>query len=150
MKMQSSSFKHGEMIPTKFTCDGVNISPQLSWSDAPGGVKTFSIVCDDPDAPSGTWVHWVIFNIPAHINELSEAIPTIEQLPTGGVHGINDFGNPGYGGPCPPGGTHRYYFKIYALSEELNEKPGMTKAQLLKAMEGKIMAEGQLMGKYQR
>ena len=150
MEITSSAFDEGGMIPGKYTCEGVNISPPLKWSSVPDGTKAFAIICDDPDAPMGTWVHWVIYNIPAGIHELSEDVPATETLPNGAKQGRNDFRKTGYGGPCPPGGTHRYYFKVYALSEELNIKSGITKSELLKAMEGYILEEGHLMGRYKR
>jgi Raf kinase inhibitor-like YbhB/YbcL family protein len=150
MEIISSAFDEGAMIPEKYTCDGIDISPPLKWSSVPGETKSYAIICDDPDAPMGTWVHWVIYNLPADINELSENIPTLEILQNGAKQGRNDFGNIGYGGPCPPGGTHRYYFKIYALSDELDIRTGITKSKLLKAMEGRILSEGQLMGRYER
>ncbi|MHA2275763.1 MAG: YbhB/YbcL family Raf kinase inhibitor-like protein [Candidatus Kariarchaeaceae archaeon] len=150
MEVLSSVFNDGAMIPDKYTCDDIDISPPLKWSSVPDGTKTFAIICDDPDAPMGTWVHWVLFNLPANINELSEDVPLLEILPNGAKQGRNDFGKIGYGGPCPPGGTHRYYFKIYALSEELKVEAGITKSELLKAMGGHILSEGQLMGRYKR
>jgi Raf kinase inhibitor-like YbhB/YbcL family protein len=138
------------MIPTDHTCDGTNISPPLSWSGVPDGTKSLALICDDPDAPAGTWVHWVLYNIPPTATELPRNIPPDRSLDSGARHGINDFRKYGYGGPCPPGGTHRYYFKIYALDSELALKPGVTKAELLKTMAGHIRAEGRLMGKYKR
>jgi Raf kinase inhibitor-like YbhB/YbcL family protein len=138
------------MIPRKYTCDDVDISPPLKWSNIPDGTKAFALICDDPDAPVGIWVHWVLFNLPSDINELSENIPLSDVLPNGALQGRNDFGNIGYGGPCPPRGTHRYYFKIYALGEKLDLKAGSTKSELVKAMTGRILGEGQLMGKYKR
>ncbi len=150
MEIISLAFEEGAMIPKKYTCDDIDISPPLKWSMVPDGTKTFAIICDDPDAPMGTWVHWVVYNLPANINELSEDVPPSEILPNGAKQGRNDFGKIGYGGPCPPGGTHRYYFKIYALSEELKVEAGITKSELLKAMEGHILSEGQLMGRYKR
>jgi len=150
MEIKSSAFKEGEIIPGKYTCDNIDISPPLEWSEVPDGTKTFALICDDPDAPMGTWVHWVLFNLPANILGLSENTPKLEVLKNGARQGINDFGKIGYGGPCPPGGTHRYYFKIYALDKELESKPGITKKELLKAMEGHILAEAQLMGRYKR
>jgi Raf kinase inhibitor-like YbhB/YbcL family protein len=150
MEITSSAFDEGAMIPEKYTCDDMDISPPLTWSNVPEGTMTFAIICDDPDAPMGTWVHWVLFNIPPNINELSEDVPASEILPNGAKQGKNDFGKIGYGGPCPPGGIHRYYFKVYALSEELNEKAGISKSELLKAMEGNILSEGRLMGRYKR
>ncbi len=150
MEILSSAFDEGEMIPEKYTCDDIDISLPLKWSSIPEGIKTFAIICDDPDAPMGTWVHWVIYNLPADINELSENIPPSEILTNGAKQGRNDFGKIGYGGPCPPGGTHRYYFKVYALSKELMVESGITKSELLKAMEGHILSEGKLMGRYKR
>ena len=150
MEIRSSGFDEGAMIPEKYTCDDIDISPPLKWSKVPDGTKTFAIICEDPDAPMGTWVHWVIYNLPANINELSEDVPSLEILPNGAKQGRNDFGKIGYGGPCPPGGVHRYYFKVYALSEKLNVEAGITKSELLKAMEGHILSEGQLMGRYKR
>jgi len=150
MELTSSAFTEGNLIPGKYTCDDIDISPPLKWSKAPAGTKTFALICDDPDAPMGTWVHWVLFNLPDSISELPENIPAVKTLPSGARQGRNDFGNIGYGGPCPPGGTHRYYFKIYALAKELNLEAGVTKSELLTAMEGNILSEGQLMGKYKR
>ncbi len=150
MKLVSSAFSEGGMIPSQYTCDGKDISPPLSWSEVPEGTKSFALICDDPDAPMGTWVHWVIYNIPDTTRQLPEAVPTTERLQDGSFQGKNDFKRFGYGGPCPPGGTHRYFFKLYALDTMLDLKPGATKAQLLEAMKGHILAEAQLMGKYGR
>jgi len=146
----STAFKDGEMIPQKFTCDGQNISPPLKWESAPVQAKSFALIVDDPDAPAGIWVHWVIFNIPPATSELPENVPTKESLPDGVLQGKNDFRDSGYGGPCPPGGTHRYYFKLYALDTMLKFSAGITKPELLKAMEGHIVAQAQLMGRYSR
>ncbi len=150
IKVTSTAFDESGMIPEKYTCDGMDISPQLAWANVPDGTKSFALICDDPDAPMGTWVHWVIYDIPANIRELKENIPVKEKLDNGAKQGKNDWRNIGYGGPCPPGGTHRYYFKLYALDTELNLEPGNTKAELLKAMEGHILDQGELMGKYKR
>jgi len=150
IKIKSTAFKEGGMIPSKYTCDGADISPPLSWDSVPEGTKSLALICDDPDAPMGTWVHWVIFNIPPDTRELPENVPPQKTLANGAKQGINDFRKIGYGGPCPPGGTHRYYFKLYALDTGINLEAGATKSQLLKAMEGHILAEGQLMGKYKR
>jgi Raf kinase inhibitor-like YbhB/YbcL family protein len=150
MEIKSSAFKEGGAIPSKYTCDNLDISPPLEWSQAPDGTKTFALICDDPDAPMGTWVHWVLFNIPGNVTELPENIPGVEVLDNGARHGITDFGKTGYGGPCPPRGTHRYYFRIYALDKELDQSHAMTRKELLKAIEGHILAEGELMGRYQR
>ena len=146
----SSVFSEEGMIPKKYTCDAEDISPDLKWSGVPQGAKSLALICDDPDAPVGTWVHWVLFNIPADVTMLPAGIPPDATLQNGARHGKNDFRKLGYGGPCPPGGTHRYYFKLYALDTALNLESGSTKAQLLAAMEGHILAEGQLMGKYKR
>ncbi|MFQ5866233.1 MAG: YbhB/YbcL family Raf kinase inhibitor-like protein [bacterium] len=150
IKLTSTAFEEGGMIPKKYTCDGKDVSPPLAWSSVPTGIKSFALICDDPDAPMGTWVHWVMFNLPADSTKLTENIPLDKILPNGAKQGTNDFRKIGYGGPCPPSGTHRYYFKIYALDTELELEAGITKAQLLKAMKGHILAEGQLMGKYKR
>jgi len=148
--LRSSAFNEGEMIPKQYTCDGQDISPPLAWNDPPEDTKSLALVCDDPDAPMGTWVHWVLYGLPPTIRELPESQPSQKQLDNGAKQGTNDFRAIGYGGPCPPGGTHRYYFKLYALDTELNLDPGKTKPELLTAMEGHVIAEGQLMGKYKR
>lgn len=150
MELKSPSFEEGGMIPKKHTCDGEDISPPLNWTSVADGTKTIALICDDPDAPGGTWVHWVIFNIPADTRDLAENLPPQKELPNGARQGINDFRKFGYGGPCPPGGTHRYYFKIYSLDTDLDLEAGATKAQLLQAMKGHVLGEGQLMGKYHR
>jgi len=150
IKVVRSAFQEGGMIPADYTCDGKNISPPLSWSGMPEKAVTLALICDDPDAPVGTWVHWVLYNLPASAKELPADVPPEEKLASGAVQGKNDFRKVGYGGPCPPGGTHRYYFKLYALDKALDLKPGATKKELLKAMEGHILAEGQLMGRYKR
>ena len=148
IKLTSVAFKDGQSIPAPYTCDGVNISPPLEWSGLPKTTKTVAIIVEDPDAPSGTWVHWVLYNLPADNIGLVENVPASENLKAGGFQGKNDFGKIGYGGPCPPSGTHHYFFKIYALDSELPLKAGATKAELMKAMEGHIVLEGQLMGTY--
>lgn len=153
MKLQltSSAFKDGESIPQKYTCDADDVSPALKWSGVPEAAKRLALICDDPDAPSGTWVHWVLYDLPSNVTELPEGIPATEATPQGGRQGANDFGRIGYGGPCPPAGKpHRYFFKLYALDAELNVKPHATKADLEKAMRGHILAEGRLMGSYKR
>jgi Raf kinase inhibitor-like YbhB/YbcL family protein len=150
IKLESSAFKDGQSIPKQYTCDGVNISPPLEWSGVPKNGKTLAIICDDPDAPAGTWVHWVVYNLPADDMGLIENTPATDKLTGGGLQGKNDFGKIGYGGPCPPSGTHRYFFKLYALDAETDLKPGATKSDLLKAMEGHIVAQGELMGTYSR
>ena len=150
IKITSSAFKEGDMIPAKYTCDGADISPPLQWDTAPEGTVSIALISDDPDAPMGTWVHWVLFNLPGSTTSLAENVPTDKTLTNGAIQGTNDFRKIGYGGPCPPGGTHRYYFKIYALDTQLELQAGANKKELLRAMQGHILAEGQLMGKYKR
>lgn len=150
INVSSSAFEEGGLIPRKYTCDGSDVSPPLTWEYVPEGAKTIALISDDPDAPMGTWVHWVLYNLPAGISGLPEAVPSDQKLPNGALQGRNDFRRIGYGGPCPPGGTHRYYFKVYALDSTLDLPPGATKTELLKAMEGHVIAQGQLMGKYRR
>ena len=150
LKITSSAFEDGGLIPAKYTCDGADVSPPLQWDAVPEGTRSIALICDDPDAPMGTWVHWVLFNLPSDAKELAENIPTEETLPNGAKQGVNDFGRVGYGGPCPPGGTHRYFFKIYALDTEVGLQAGADKRRLLKTMEGHILGQGQLIGKYKR
>lgn len=149
MKLESGAFKNGEEIPLKHTCDGGNFSPELIWNEAPERTKTFALIMDDPDAPGGTFVHWVVYNIPPDVNKLPEG-STYQTLPEGAKQGTNHFGDADYGGPCPPRGTHTYYFKMYALDSEVQLKEGAGKRDLLKAMEGHILAEAQLTGTYER
>ncbi|MDR3627243.1 MAG: YbhB/YbcL family Raf kinase inhibitor-like protein, partial [Ignavibacteriaceae bacterium] len=152
LQLFSTAFKEGEFIPAKFSCEGTNISPQLHWSGIPKGVNSFAIIVDDPDAPGGDFVHWIIFNIPGNFIELHENVTPSRNIPDEVMLGTNDFGRIGYGGPCPPEGKpHRYAFKIYALDTILHHlETGATKQQLLDAMKGHILAEAQLTGKYQR
>ena len=150
MKITSSAFTESNVIPAKYTCDGQNVSPPLEWHDVPAGTKTFALISDDPDAPVGTWVHWVAFNIPSNVTKLAENVKPEQEFTNGMRQGINDGRKIGYGGPCPPGGTHRYYFKLYALDTTMEMRPGATKAQVLSAMKGHVLAEAQLMGKYSR
>ncbi len=150
MKMESTQFTDSAMIPLRYTCDGQDISPPLSWRNAPAETRGFALICDDPDAPGGTWVHWIAYDIPPDLTGLDEHIKPDRILPNGMVQGTNSWGKIGYGGPCPPGGTHRYFFKLYALDKKLDLKPGMNKDQLLKAMAGHVLADAQVMGKYRR
>jgi len=150
MKLNSTGFENGGMIPKKYTCDDLNISPPLNWEGVPEKSKALALICDDPDAPMGTWVHWVIYNISPQLKGFSENVPPEKNLSTGAVQGVNDFGSLGYGGPCPPSGTHRYFFKLYALDTVLRLTPGASKAQLLKAIQGHILEETQMTGKYRR
>lgn len=145
MKLTSASFKDGSSIPVQHTCDGADISPPLAWRDAPKETAAFALICDDPDAPAGTWVHWVLYNLPANATALAEGDAG------GGQQGRTDFRKTSYGGPCPPPGQpHRYFFKLYALRAKLPLKPGATKANVEQAMHGNVLAEAQLMGKYAR
>ena len=151
MQLTSTAFSEGHPIPTKHTCDGQDASPPLKWGGAPAATKTLALIADDPDAPAGTWVHWVLWNLPAGTTELAEGLPRSESLPNGGKQGVNDFKRSGYGGPCPPAGKpHRYFFKVYALDIPLELKADATKKEVERAMIGHILAQGQLMGTYQR
>lgn len=150
IKLTSPAFGEGEMIPAEYTADGRDISPPLAWSGVPEGTKSIALINDDPDAPMGTWVHWLVYNLPADATCLEENIPPVETLPNGGKQGTTDFGRIGYGGPAPPSGTHRYFFKIYALDTMLDLPTVATKRQVESAMQGHIVAEGQLVGKYKR
>ena len=150
LTISSSAFANGGMIPSQYTCDGANISPPVQWSGLPAAAKTFAIIVDDPDAPAKTWVHWVVYDLPANTTQLTENIAQGKTLGSGGKQGTSDFKKIGYGGPCPPGGTHRYFFKLYALDIETSLPPGATKDELLKAIEGHVVAQGELVGKYKR
>ena len=149
--LTSPSFIDGGTIPAQYTCQGADISPPLQWTNQPAGTRSFALVVDDPDAPNGTWVHWVAYDIPDAVHEFPEDIPKQDKLPKGGVQGVNDFKRVGYGGPCPPpGAPHRYYFRLYALDSALNLKPRMSKAQLLEAVQGHSLGEATLMGRFSR
>ena len=151
IQLSSPAFGEGEMIPERYTCDGADVSPALKWSAVPAGTKSLALICDDPDAPMGTWVHWVIYGISPDTYEMPESVPMNETVLKGARQGKNDFRRIGYGGPCPPRGpAHRYYFKLYALDADINLKAGATKKELLKLIENHILAKGQLMGKYSR
>ncbi|MFZ0762026.1 MAG: YbhB/YbcL family Raf kinase inhibitor-like protein [Candidatus Sulfotelmatobacter sp.] len=150
-QISSAAFASGEMIPKKFTCDGADVSPQLSWQEAPAATQSFALIMDDPDAPAGTWVHWVLYNLPANTRELPAGTEKQEQLASGALQGRNDFRRIGYGGPCPPRGTpHRYYFKLYALDAKLNLKAGVTKSDVERAMQGHTLGQTQLVARYGR
>lgn len=149
LTITSPAFKEGDSIPKRFSCQGANVSPLIGWEGAPQGTRSYALIADDPDAAGGTWVHWVIFNIPGAAAGLSEGVPVRKTLEDGSRQGTNDFRKIGYGGPCPPpGNVHRYFFKIYALDRLLELEAGATKAQLEQAMRGHILAEGRLMGKF--
>ena len=150
-ELTSSAFKSGDPIPRRYTCEGEDLSPPLHWGVPPATTKSFVIIADDPDAPVGTWVHWVIYDLPLDLRGLTEAVPPKDRLPNGALQGLNDFKRVGYGGPCPPTGKpHRYYFTLYALDVTLNLKPRATKAQVLDASKGHVLAEAQLMGRFGR
>jgi len=151
MELKSAAFQNGGEIPRKHTCEGGDASPALAWQGAPAGTKAFALIADDPDAPGGTWVHWVVYDLPATAKELPGKLGTTETLSNGGKQGLNDFHKTGYGGPCPPAGApHRYFFKLYALDGPTNLRPRATKQQLLDAIKGHVLVEGELTGKYGR
>jgi Raf kinase inhibitor-like YbhB/YbcL family protein len=150
IEVRSSAFEDGDAIPARYTCDGPDVSPPLSWGSVPDGTQSLALVTDDPDAPRGTFVHWVIYNLPPDTRRLPEDVPNQQTLPNGAAQGVNGAGSVGYMGPCPPSGTHRYFFKVYALDTELALGGGATKQEVLDAMEGHILGEGQLMGTYRR
>ena len=154
MKLTSPNFESNGDIPGQYTCDGEDISPALAWSDAPAGTKSFALIVDDPDAPDPanprmTWVHWVLYNLPADAGGLPENVANA-TLPTGTLQGVNDWGRTGYGGPCPPVGKHRYFHKLYALDTILPDLSQPKKGQLEKAMEGHILDQAELVGLYAR
>lgn len=151
ISITSSAFPTEGTIPKKFTCDGPDVSPALAWGGAPQTTQSFALIMDDPDAPVGTWVHWVLYDLPANTKELAENLLKQEQLPNGARQGRNDFRRIGYGGPCPPPGKpHRYFFKLYALDKKLDFEAGATKADVESAMKGHILAQGELLGRYGR
>jgi Raf kinase inhibitor-like YbhB/YbcL family protein len=150
-ELTSPAFKEGERIPDRYTCEGEDVSPPLHWSVPPAATKIFVVIADDPDAPGGTWVHWVIYNLSLDLRGLPESIPAKDHWLNGALQGLTDFKRVGYGGPCPPPGKpHRYYFKLYALDAVLNLKPRATKIQVLEACKGHVLAEAQLMGRFGR
>lgn len=147
-QLTSTAFSQGTPIPALYTCQGRDISPPLAWGEPPASTRSFALIMDDPDAPVGIWVHWVIYNLPPEARSLPEALPTDGQLPDGSLQGKNSWNRLGYGGPCPPSGTHRYFFKLYALDTTLSLSTGASKGQLIQAMEGHILAQAELMGTY--
>jgi Raf kinase inhibitor-like YbhB/YbcL family protein len=149
-KITSRAFKEGEMIPAHYTADGEDVSPPLDWIHIPDDTQSLALICDDPDAPGGTFTHWVVYNIPRNATLFPEALPNFKTLPIGARQGINDFGQVGYKGPAPPSGVHRYFFKLFALDEVLDLEAGATRAQFEKAAQRHIVGKAQLMGKYQR
>ncbi len=163
IRVWSSAFTDDGMIPSRFTCDGSDRSPALAWSGVPEKSRTLALICDDPGAPGGTWSHWVVFNLPARLTGLKEGVPATEAVPAPSMEesspmgsevdarqGTNDFGKLGYGGPCPPRGTHRYFFRLYALDDKLELGSKATRADVLKAIKDHILAQGRLIGNYTR
>ena len=142
LTLTSPAFQEGQYIPEKYTCDGEDINPQLEFGNIPKDAQSLALIIEDPDAPNGTWTHWLIWNIPP--------LHTIMENEAPGIQGRNDFGHNNYGGPCPPSGTHRYYFRLYALSQKLNLPEGASKEELLKAIDPVRLAKAELMGKYSR
>jgi Raf kinase inhibitor-like YbhB/YbcL family protein len=149
-QITSTAFTQGNPIPAVYTCTGRKISPPLAWNNAPAGTQSFALIVDDPDAPGGTWTHWVIYNIPSTEVGLAEDNQPLERLGNGSLSGKNSWGKVGYGGPCPPSGMHRYFFKFYALESALSLSSGATAAQLVQAMQGHILATAELMGTYSK
>jgi Raf kinase inhibitor-like YbhB/YbcL family protein len=148
--LTSPAFREVETLPKTFTADGADVSPPLHWADPPAGARSFALICDDPDAPRGTWVHWVLFDLPADARDLGEGVKAA-SLPEGAKEGKNSWNKLGYGGPSPPPGKpHRYFFKVYALDRELGLHSGVSKDQFEAALKGHVLAEGQLLGKYGR
>jgi Raf kinase inhibitor-like YbhB/YbcL family protein len=150
IEVRSSAFEDGGVIPARYTCDGQGVTPPLSWDSVPNGTKSLALIADDPDAPRGTFVHWVVYDLPPDTRRLPEDVPGRQTLSGGAQQGVNGAGRIGYTGPCPPSGTHRYVFKIYALDRMLDLDGGATVERLSDAMEGHVLAEGQLMGTYRR
>ncbi len=151
LQLSSRAFLDGQTIPRKFTCSGQDVSPELAWGEAPSGTKSLALIVDDPDAPAGVWVHWVIYDLPAETRDLQEGIPKDRELRSGARQGKNDFGRIGYNGPCPPSGPpHRYFFKLYALKEKTGLKPGASKNELEAAIKGRILAQATLTGNFGR
>jgi len=150
MKLTSSGFKDGGMVPERYSRDGRNVSPPLAWDGVPKNTRSLALIVDDPDVPSGNFVHWLVYNIPADATQLGEGIPAAEKLPSGARQGRNDFGEIGYGGPQPPRGTYRYLFHLYALDSEIPTPPGAAREQIDDAVSGHRLDECQLTGKYTR
>ncbi|MGB2629647.1 MAG: YbhB/YbcL family Raf kinase inhibitor-like protein [Candidatus Omnitrophota bacterium] len=151
LELTSPAFKDGEVIPEEYTCKGEDISPALNWNDAPEGTKSFVLIMDDPDAPMGAWIHWVIYNIPGDAVGLEKNVQPEFLLGRGIMHGINSFRRPGYGGPCPPPGpAHRYFFKLYALDTTLGLRPGASKGDVMRAIQGHILESAQIIGSFKR
>lgn len=147
-QLSSPAFLHKSEIPLIYSCKGDNISPELNWSDPPNGTLSYALIMDDPDAPAGTWVHWIMYNIDGKMRDLPKSVPVKKEIADMGMSGINSWSKYGYGGPCPPVGTHRYFFRLYALDTKLDLQPGATKPEVIKAMQGHILAVAELMGTF--
>ncbi|MDD5674974.1 MAG: YbhB/YbcL family Raf kinase inhibitor-like protein [Chitinivibrionales bacterium] len=150
LEISSKAFTNGNAIPARYTCDGEDVSPPVAWSNIPAACKSLVLICDDPDAPGQMWSHFVCYDIPPSVQGIAEGCPKSDTLPGGGKQGKSDFGAIGYGGPCPPSGTHRYFFKLYALDTMLNLPAGKTKAQIEHAIKRHIIEEAFLFGTYAR
>jgi Raf kinase inhibitor-like YbhB/YbcL family protein len=150
MKIASPAFEDGRPIPSKYTCDGENVSPPLEWSDVPTRARSVALICDDPDAPKKDFVHWVVYNVPPDRTALPEHVKPSERLADGGSQGKNDFGKVGYGGPCPPSGTHHYRFTLYAVDTELKVPPSSTRQEVMTALKNHVLDTAQLTGVYHR
>ena len=150
MILESAAFRESDPIPPRYTCDGEDVSPPLTWREVPEGTEAFLLIMDDPDAPRGTWVHWVLFNVPATASDLAEGASGSGTLPRGAVEGTNSWERPGYGGPCPPSGAHRYFFRLFALDGRVDLGPTATAADLSRSVKGRVLAEASLMGRYGR
>lgn len=150
IQLTSAAFAYGEKIPVRFTCEGDDVSPPLQWTGAPVETRSFALICEDPDAPRGTWLHWILYNIPGTAVELTQAVPTLPETPSGTRHGRNTAKDMAYAGPCPPPGKpHRYFFRLYALDIMLNLPPGASRQELEQAMDQHILGQGTLMGTYE-
>lgn len=149
--LESTAFKEGAFIPTRFSCQGENVSPPLAWTGPPSGARSFALIVEDPDAPAGTWTHWVAYNLPAQSRAMTANMPKQGELANGGLQGTSSFGSVGYGGPCPPPGkAHRYFFRLYALDTLLDLKAGATRSEVQAAMKSHVVGEAQLMGRFKR
>ncbi len=152
LELTSAAFESGETMPTRYTCEGADVSPPLAWRGVPRDARSLVLICDDPDSTNGPWSHWVLYDVPADRDGLKEDVPPDGRLSWGGIQGRNDFGNPGYGGPCPspPGSTHHYHFRLYALDESLDLPPGATRQQVLDRIQDHILDQTELIGLYTR
>jgi hypothetical protein len=151
LELKANAFGHGGEIPKRYTCSGADVSPALNWSGVSPAAHSLALIVDDPDAPRGTWTHWILWNMPAHLTSLPEGVPAVESLENGARQGKNDFGRIGYGGPCPPPGRpHRYFFKLFALDIALDLQPGCGRKELDRAMKGHILSQAEWMGRFRR